>query len=266
MPERTSYEPGTPSWMDLSTTDPEGAAAFYTAVFGWGRRDVPVDDQGNVYTMFLVGDKRVAAQSAMDPEQQAHGIPSHWNTYVNVASADDAAARAEASGGTVLVAPFDVLDEGRMAVIQDPAGGILAVWEPGKTAGADLVQEAGALAWNELMTDDTGAAASFYGDVFGWQPETRVMSQGQEYTSFKLGDAYVAGMMAKTADMGDVPSAWMAYYAVDDVDAAADRAREAGGGIVAEPFDVPEVGRIAIIADPLGAVLGIMKYAAPQEG
>ena len=116
MGERTSHAPGTISWSDLGTTDPDAAKAFYTNLFGWEIEDLPIPD-GGTYTMLRKDGKNAAALSAAQ-----EGMPSLWNAYVTVESADDAAGKARGLGATVVAEPFDVMDAGRMAVIQDPTG------------------------------------------------------------------------------------------------------------------------------------------------
>src|SRR3954452_3792331 len=160
MANRTSYPPGTFSWAELVTSDADAAKSFYTAAFGWEYRDNPVGE-GMVYSTALLGGQPVAALYRGDQ-------PPHWNCYVTVESADDAAARAAALGASTLAEPFDVLDVGRMAVIADPAGAALCLWEPRGHIGAAVVNAPGALTWNDLITPDVEAAARFYGDLFGW--------------------------------------------------------------------------------------------------
>src|SRR6185503_19491129 len=140
MGERTSHAPGSFSWTDLSTTDPDGAKAFYTGLFGWDTEDNPIPE-GGVYTMLLGDGKYVGALSAVQQE----GQPPAWNSYVTVTSADDAARAAAANGGTVAMEPFDVMEAGRMALVQDPTGAFFAVWEPRDSIGAQRVNEPGAL-------------------------------------------------------------------------------------------------------------------------
>src|SRR5262245_27148514 len=141
MGERTSYAPGTFSWVDLSTNDQDGAKAFYTTLFGWDYEDNPVGE-GMVYSMARVRGHNVAAIYTGDG-------PPHWNCYVTVQSADATAQRSQELGGTVLAEPFDVMDAGRMATLQDPQGAVLCVWQPGRNIGATLVNELGALTWND---------------------------------------------------------------------------------------------------------------------
>src|SRR5437763_2504283 len=166
MGERTQYTPGTFCWADLSTTDQEAAKAFYSGLFGWEADDRPVGD-GAVYSMMEVDGKDVAAISAQPPQQREAGVPSTWNSYITVDSADAAVARAKELGANVHADAFDVMDVGRMGVVQDPQGAYFMVWEPKSNIGASLVNIPGAFTWNELASPDIDASASFYGELFG---------------------------------------------------------------------------------------------------
>src|SRR4051795_862588 len=163
MGERTSYAPGTFSWAELVTSDAGVAKTFYTSVFGWEYRDNPVGD-GMVYSTALRDGKDVAALYTGDQ-------PPHWNCYVTVESADASAERAGELGAQIAAEPFDVMDVGRMAVIVDPLGAPLCLWEPRTHIGAQLVNAPGALNWNDLLTPDPEASARFYGELFGWTAE-----------------------------------------------------------------------------------------------
>ncbi|HME67030.1 MAG TPA: VOC family protein, partial [Streptosporangiaceae bacterium] len=165
MPVRTSYTQGTPNWVDLQTPDQDAAKAFYSGLFGWTYDDQPMPE-GQVYSMAMLGEHTVSAIAPQPPEMVAAGAPPMWNTYLAVDSADDAAARAEAAGGTIAMAPFDVTDAGRMAFVLDPSGAPVALWQAGKHIGATLVNEPGTINWNELITTDP-AAVAFYQTVVG---------------------------------------------------------------------------------------------------
>jgi uncharacterized protein len=256
MPERTSYTQGTPNWVDLQTTDQAAAKAFYSGLFGWTFDDQPMPD-GQVYSMAMLGDHPVAAIAPQSPALA--GAPPMWNTYITVDSADEAAAKVEAAGGKVGMAPFDVMDAGRMAFVIDPSGAPVALWQANQHIGATLVNEPGTLTWNELITSDAGAV-KFYTDVLGLTTSTMDMGAGQEYTLFETGGQQVGGSMAPP--MPGIPNHWQVYFAVDDADATAARATELGGTVQAAPFDSP-VGRMAVIGDPQGAVFSIIKLT-PQ--
>jgi predicted enzyme related to lactoylglutathione lyase len=259
MPERTSYAQGTPSWVDLPTTDQDAAKAFYAGLFGWTYDDQPMD-QGQVYSMAMLRGHPVAAISPQPPELAAAGAPPMWNTYLAVDSADEATAKVERAGGKVAMAPFDVMDAGRMSFVMDPSGAPVALWQANQHIGATLVNEPGTINWNELVTTDPGVTR-FYSDVTGLTTETMDMGTGP-YTVFKAGDQMVGGTMAP--QMPGVPNHWHVYFGIDDADATAAKAAELGGTVIVPPFDTP-VGRMAVISDPQGAVFSIIK-TAPQPG
>ena len=256
MSERSEYAPGTFCWIELGTTDTAAAKKFYTELLGLTAVDAP-------YVKLQRDGKDVAALYELNEEQRSQGIPPHWLSYVSVSSADDAAARAEELGGTVLKQPFDVYDVGRMAMIQDPTGAAFAVWEPRKHQGAQLANEPGTLAWNELLTNDVDAAGEFYTKLFGWGTQVQQIGPGP-YTVFMVGDRPNGGMMKIAEEWGNVPSNWMAYIAVEDCDQCADKAKELGAKVTAPPTDIPEVGRFAMIQDPQGAMFAIIKLDNPD--
>jgi len=267
MPERTGYANGVPSWVDLGTTDVEGAKSFYGAVFGWETVDVPTD-QGVPYTMASKNGKLVAGMGPIPPDQAAAGMPPMWNSYVNVDSVDETLAAVTEAGGQVLMPAMDVMETGRMAFIADPTGAAIGLWQPGTHIGAELVNEHGSFTWNELMTDDTSAASAFFATVFGWRAEVTEMPTGL-YTSFWAdgnveGNA-AAGMMAKTEEMGEFPNYWGVYFTVDDVEATLALVKDNGGQVLMPPVDAPEVGRFAVIQDPQGATATVITYAQKQN-
>ncbi|HET9234968.1 MAG TPA: VOC family protein, partial [Candidatus Eisenbacteria bacterium] len=161
MPEVSKHKPGMFCWIELATTDPAGAKRFYSELFGWAANDMPAGE-GMTYTMLQLGGKDVGGLYRMQPEQEQGGVPPHWFTYVAVGSADDAAKKAASLGATVIMPPFDVLDVGRMAALQDPTGAHFAVWEARRHSGTGIVGEPGTHCWTELMTTDTRKAGEFY--------------------------------------------------------------------------------------------------------
>jgi predicted enzyme related to lactoylglutathione lyase len=261
MPTRTSYAQGTPNWVDLQTSNQDAAKAFYGGLFGWTYDDQPMP-QGPVYSMAMLDGHPVAAIAPQSPELAAAGAPPMWNTYLAVDSVEDAVARVEAAGGKVAMAPFDVMDAGRMAFVLDPAGAAVALWQANQHIGATLVNEPGTVIWNELITTDPGVV-SFYADVLGLTTAVEDMGgDAGEYTLFQAAGQMVGGTTAP--QMPGVPNHWHVYFAVAGADAATAKAAELGGAVVVEPFDTP-VGRIAVISDPQGAVFSIMQ-SAPQSG
>jgi predicted enzyme related to lactoylglutathione lyase len=196
-----------------------------------------------------------------DPQQGAAGIPPMWSTYVTVADVDATAEKAKGLGATVFAGPMDVMDAGRMAVLADPAGAVFCLWQAKEHIGAELVNEHGALDWNELITPDVDAAAKFYCELFGWKAQTDDMG-GMAYTAFLLGDRPIAGAMKPPMD--GIPPSWGTYFAVDDTDAAVAAAKAGGGSVIAEPQDIPP-GRMAVLSDPQGAVFSVLKLAQPAD-
>jgi predicted enzyme related to lactoylglutathione lyase len=188
------------------------------------------------------------------------GIPPHWQSYVTVADVDATAAAVPKAGGTVLAGPFDVMDAGRMAVLADPTGAVIAAWQPKNHIGAELVNEHGTLTWNELMSPDIPKASKFYKAVFGWDAETSE-GQGMTYTEFKLDGQSIAGGMAPP--MEGIPPVWGVYFAVDDADATMAEATKRGATVLNGPIDIP-IGRFAVMMDPQGAVFSVIKLTNPM--
>jgi uncharacterized protein len=256
MAEVTRHEPGTFCWVELGTTDPAAAKAFYQSLLDWETEDMPAGEI--TYTIARRRGKDVAGIYALPPEQRAQGVPPHWLSHVATDNADETVQRAEQLGATVAMPPFDVMDVGRMALLHDPSGALVSVWQPRRHIGAALINEHGALCWNELLTRDPDAARAFYTALFGWTPTERDMGPMGTYTVFKLGDRQVAGMMRLPSDFGEAPSQWGVYFAVDDVDVRADKAKERGAAITVPPSDIPDVGRFSMLLDPQGAALAMI--------
>jgi predicted enzyme related to lactoylglutathione lyase len=238
-------------WAELHTRDSDGAKAFYTGLFGWTFNDHDMGPDG-VYTMFFKGEGTVGAGYV---DTQA---PPHWGVYINVANVDETAEKARAAGGTVIAPPFDVMDVGRMAVLQDPTGAFFSIWQAKQHIGATVIDEPGAICWWELITNDVGAAGQFYSSVFGWTLKKDGVG-GSDYTEFLNGGSSIAGMFAKRPEMGEMPSNWGIYFQVEDCDGSQARAVSLGGTSCFGPMDIPNVGRFATLADPQGAAFNILK-------
>ncbi len=260
MTEIKQYFPGTFCWVDLATTDATAAKRFYTELFGWRASDLPAGD-GLVYTLFDKQGKHVCALYQMSGDKQARGLPARWASYLSVANADDSAARAEALGGKVLEVPFDVKDVGRMAVLRDPAGAVFSVWEPKTYIGAQLVNEPGALCWNELHTNEMDTAAGFYTSLFGWNVKDGTQVVGEEYIAFFNQDRPAGGMLKIKPEWGQVPPYWSVYFAVDHCDRLVEQALGLGARLEVSATDVKGVGRFAVLKDPQGAYFAVIQLA-----
>ncbi len=252
MPKRTSYAEGTPNWVDLQTTDPEAAKAFYGELFGWQFDDQPMP-QGPVYSMALKDGESVAAIAPQSPGMAAQGAPPMWNTYIAVDDVDEAAERAQAAGGQVLMPPFDVMKAGRMTFVADPTGAVIGLWQANEHIGATLVNEPGTLIWNELLTDDGEAATTFYAGVVGLSTDVTDMG-GRPYTLLKVGDDMVGGTMPPP--MEGIPNHWHVYFAVEDINSAEAKALQLGGAVLVAPFETP-IGWMAVVGDPQGAMFSL---------
>jgi len=262
MSERTSYTPGTPCWVDLGTPDIAAAAAFYGGLFDWSVKEGENAEQTGGYRQATLRGKPVAGVMPLMQE----GQPPAWSTYIAVEDADATAGKVREAGGQVLAEPMDVLDLGRMAVFADPTGAALGIWQPGTFVGAEIVNEANALVWNELNTRDPEAAKAFYGAVFGWGFDDMEVENVGTYTSLKVGEDAIGGMLDITGRLPDeVPANWLTYFAVEDTDATVAKLKELGGSVNMEPIDIMP-GRFAVVSDPFGAVFAVIKPNPMEEG
>jgi hypothetical protein len=245
MGERERYDPGTFSWAELSTSDVESAKGFYTGLFGWETEDQFLPD-GGAYTIARVGGRDVAGLTPAQP-----GQPPAWNSYVTVEDAGAAASRAAELGGNIVVEPFDVMEEGRMAVIQDPTGAFFCVWQPRNTIGAGLVNGHGLLSLNQLNTNDPERAIEFYSALFGWSFDA-VPDSEIPYWGVRVGGRLGAGMMLLPAG-APAPPHWLVYFGIDDIDPAVGKIGESDGALLVPKTAVPG-GEIVVAQDPQGAV------------
>lgn len=257
MPEiNAPYAAGTPCWVDLMAKDQRAALDFYKDLFGWSGEPGPAEFGG--YAMMEKNGRPVCGIGpAMAPEGMPE--PPHvWTTYL---ASDDAQASADMitkAGGTVMVPPMDVGTQGVMTIASDPTGAVFGVWGHRDFFGATLVNEPGALTWNECNTRDVPAASAFYEAAFGIT--TTPMEGMADYYAINVGGRMVGGMQPMAGKFPDeVPAHWMAWFSVDDVDSTADAAVKAGGNIVVPPMDIPGVGRMAGLQDPWGAVFCVMR-------
>ena len=245
--ERDSYAAGTPSWVDLGSPDIEASVSFYSALFGWEVAESHPDAGG--YRIAHLRGKTVAGIGPMQ------GPMSTWTTYMATDDADATAALITDNGGTVMMAPMDVMDQGRMAIAMDPEGAAFGIWQAGVHKGAQLVTEVGTLGWNELWTRNRDQAKVFYPAVFGYGIDDEGMPG---YTMWQVDGQMVAGCMSIPDDMPpQVPAHWAVYFVTDDVDAATAKVNDLGGMTVAPPFDVPGIGRISLVHGPAHESFGL---------
>ena len=255
MSERTSYAPGVPCWVDLGSPDLEAAVSFYSGLFGWEAPELPNSAAMGGYRRAKKDGTDVAGMMPLMQE----GQPPAWSSYVAVADADATAAAVKDAGGSVVAEPMDVADLGRMAVFADPTGAVFGIWQAGTFVGAGLVNEPGALSWNELGTRDVEAAKAFYGAVFGWGFEDHDMGEMGTYTEWQQDGNSIGGMMDVTGRLPDeIPAHWLVYFAVENTDAALETVKSSGGNVSFGPVDIP-AGRFAIVTDPHGAAFAVIQ-------
>ena len=247
-----STVPGAPNWIELFTADTDRARAFYGELFGW-----TVEESGpefGNYALFLRDGEPIGGLM-----RNEIGVPDMWSVYLHSADAAATVAAAREHGGQVVVEPMQVADRGHMAVVADPSGAAIGVWQPLEFEGIATRAEDRAPSWFELHTTDYAAAVPFYREVFGWS--THEVSDAPEfrYTTLGKDDDALAGIMDATGHFDGQPSAWVFYVQVDDADAALARALELGGSRLPDtgPHDTP-YGRLTVLADPAGVPLSLV--------
>lgn len=248
---RTARWPnGVPCWADLTVPDVDAAKQFYASVLGWSFRPTDVEFGG-----YVIAENRGAAVAGIGP--MPRGAPARWTLYLAGDDVDTIATATPALGGRVLLPPHDVGGLGRMFIAADPTGARFGVWQAGTHAGAGLVNEPGALTWEDLRSPDPEAARAFYSGVFGYRTEP-LADGGPDYYLFALpdNDIPLGGMGGMVNVKG--PAQWLVYFAVTDAEAAVAAAEQAGGHVLTLDFD-SLYGRIAGLTDPDGAEFYILQ-------
>jgi uncharacterized protein len=254
MPERTEYANGTPSWVDLATTDVAAAESFYGGILGWEAEQMPAGE--GIYSMQRVGGSDAAGIYDQMEDQKAAGMPPSWTTYISVDDVDATTAKVAPAGGTVMAEAFDVMDVGRMSVIGDPTGAVVALWQSKGTARSRLVDEHGAISWNEFMSSDADKSKAFFEAVLGVTFYADPAMGG--YAMMMVGDGPVAGVIQRSEQMPPLANPWLVYFMVDDCDVAFEKATSTGASVIVPPMDIPP-GRFAVLKDPQGAEFAVIK-------
>ena len=256
------YPDGFFGWVDLVTTDVDAATAFYSGLFGWETEAVPTP-MGPAYTLCRKDGQLVAGIGPQPPGMAEAGMPSLWNSYVMVDDADATCAAATRAGGSVAMPAMDVMTQGRMAMVADPSGAVVGLWQPRDHDGADLFNAPGSLTWNELQTRDLAAATAFYAAVFGWRWEEVPDGDGYQvaHLDTKPGeDTSNAGAMTMPAMVpAEVPAYWAVYFAVADCDDAVERATGLGAQVFLPAMQMGP-GRFAGLTDPTGAMVMVGSF------
>lgn len=251
----TDFVTGAPNWLDLGSPDTAASAEFYGAVFGWDLQSAGPDAGG--YGFFQRDGRTVAALGPLTEE----GASPAWTVYFRTPDADATAKAVEQGGGRVRVAPFDVMDAGRMSCLTDPGGAEFAVWQPAAVQGLERTSDTHSLCWAELHTADPEAAFAFYRSLFAWRSqEMEIPGMTYRVLTTAEGDPQEAAFGGVVPLQGEEePSRWVPYFTVEDTDAIVTAAQEHGGAVLMPAADVPQAGRIAWIADPFGAPFAVIK-------
>ncbi|MEM9353236.1 MAG: VOC family protein [Planctomycetota bacterium] len=268
----TEYAHGQFNWVDLAAGDMAEAKAFYTGLFGWDCVDQ--DTQGGPpYAIFEIGGKRLAGLGQLSDDMRSQGVPPAWNSYVNVADLESTISKCQELGGAAPMPVCKIMDAGSMAMILDPGGAPLFLWQADKHLGAGLVNEVGTHCWNELATRDLKQSKNFFGKLFGWTFEANDDSPAPYYNiklgNIKLdggkhGDRLNGGMMQMTEEWGDAPPHWTVYFHVADIHEYEKRLEQLGGQKIHGPFETP-VGPIIVSADPQGAAFNAIQMTVAPD-
>jgi predicted enzyme related to lactoylglutathione lyase len=260
MPKLDAVAIGNPCWADVMTSDKPATRAFYAELLGWDAEE-PNEEFGGYFNFTKDGGPIAGAM-----DNQGGGMPDVWSIYLAVADAEATCEAVKKAGGSVMVEPMAVGTLGSMAVVIDPTGAVIGMWQPGDHKGFAAIAEPGAPGWFELFTKDFEVSRAFYTDAFGWDLHTVSDEDDFRYMTLHDGDDQAAGIMDAAGFLPDeVPPHWSVYFAVEDVDTTLAKAAELGGTVEAPAEDTP-YGRLATLADPTGARFKVMGPNVSGEG
>jgi len=259
MTTTATFKPGSFCWMELGTTDQKAAKKFYMHLFGWTVDDAPMGPD-EFYSMFKLDGKDAAAAYTLRKDQREHGVPPHWMIYIASDNVDESAQRASALGGKVIAQPFDVMDVGRMAVVQDPTGATFCIWQDKRPRPAGARNTNGAFCWADLNTPDVARASEFYTKLFGWKLE-KDEKDPSGYLHIKNGEDYIGGIPPAEHSNPNVPPHWLLYFETTNCDATVDKAKQTGANVLFGPVSMENVGRFAVLTDPQGAAFSVFQSA-----
>jgi hypothetical protein len=250
--------PGSFCWLELATSDQPAAKQFYSSLFGWTSDDYPMGPDGT-YTIFQLKGCDCGGAYTITKEMKEHGVPPHWEIYIAVAKVDESTKRAADLGANVLAGPFDVMDKGRMSVLKDPVGAAFCLWQTNTSTGIGHVGEPNAFCWADLLTGDRETARKFYEALLGWKFVTGQGKDDSSYWHIMNGEKGIGGMPPREFVPPGVTPHWSIYYQVEDCDAAYAKATSLGAHGVVPPMAIEGTGRMAVIADPQGAVFALFQ-------
>jgi uncharacterized protein len=252
-----SYKPGSFCWVELGTTDQAAAKKFYGSLFGWEAVDMPMGPSG-AYTFFKLRGRDAGAGYQLSKEMLDHHVPPHWMLYISVQSADDASERIKKAGGEIEKGPFDVFDVGRMSVCADPTGSHFCIWQAKGEKANGIASVDGSFCWADLNTPDVAKASKFYNEVFGWQLIKDKNGKGNDdYIHIKNGEEFIGGIPPVHPNNPRTPPHWLTYFLTSDCKGLTAKAKQLGAKAMLESMFMEEVGTIAILSDPQGAVFAL---------
>ena len=260
MPHIEKHAPGDFCWIELATTDQAAAKNFYSTLFGWATSEF-LTGPDDFYTTFKLGGRDVAAAYTLRSDERVLGIPAHWNLYVTVEDADLAAERAKNLGASLLIQPFDVSEFGRMATVQDPTGAVFSIWQPKRHIGFRVKGVPGTFCVADLSTPDQERASRFYEQLFGWRAGREEEDSAHNYYHLFNRDEYIGGILPPAFRDSGAPPHWQIYLMVANCEATAATAKSFGATLYVPPMTIENLGRMAVVADPQGAVFAIFEAA-----
>ena len=258
-PPSTFSVPGKFIFSELVTPDLGRSEAFYGALFGWTFRSIPVE--GARYAEAMSGSTDVGSLIERSlPPGSAHR--PDWLAFASAPDPDHAASLATDNGGKVLFAPRDVPGLGRLAVLADPYGAVFAVIRSASGDPADIETADGDWIWSSLITPDPGRDATFYRTLFGYDIyDVPGSTFGRHLVVASGGYARASINPMPPGVPAGAKARWVRYVRVADAGAVAEKAESLGGRVLVQPHPDRDGGTVAVLADPDGAVFGVLEHA-----
>lgn len=260
MTTEDQYKMGDFCWIELCSSQIDKAIPFYESLMGWQANTIPMPE-GDPYTMFQLDDSPVGGAFKMPAEMSERGVPPHWNAYVLVDNIDEMTSKAKTLGAVIIKEPFDVMEMGRMSVIQDTTGAVVKLWQSNVDAKPTLSsQTPGNFGWFELSTTDLEKSTVFYTSLFNWKANQEQVGSEKLYTTFMNGDKPVAGMIELTEEMKGMYPHWEIYFTVANCNETIEKAKSMGAALCYPPLTIPNVGQFTMLQDPEGVCFSILQY------
>ena len=248
--------PGRWVWAELFVADVLAAKAFYGQVFGWTFQSFGAG--ARPYTLIRNAGKPIAGMlphAAGNADVQR----ARWLAVMSVADVQEAAATVDQRGGEVIVEPVDLPGRGRVSLLADPEAARFGVMTSEVGDPADVMPAFGDWLWRELWARSADDMAAFYAALAPYQIQQAGDVAGNAEVHLSI-DGYPRAGVIEHGD-SDLPSTWLHYVRVADLEATLTRVRQAGGSVLVEPSPAIRQGRVAIVTDPLGASIGLAEWS-----